>query len=422
MNKSTIYSVIFITIMMCQCSDKERTNPLDPRNPDTSGKVTGVRIYSEFDTIVLSWNKVYVNDLLGYNVYRKTPEDSDFIAIERICHDSSVFYESNLEYDKRYTYRVSAVTIYFESVPSDSVSVIPGPTVVWISDVDLGHIKWISHDIMHEIGRKNTNGYPWDLVVSIPDRTIWYTDVSWGYVVRVNETWKTYMPEQPYWDPTDIALDEHKNLIWVANQRGSVIQIHALLEDSLREIVHEDFRRPRSLDIDRFSGIAWVADPDARAVFRISPYRASVTRLDETFVRPMKVVLNDVDGTIWVADSSRVVRLGTNERIESVIEGPFNFAFALDIDIEKETVWVVDFSLMGQESKIYKFSFDGIKEFELGGFNFPRNVIVNHYDHSCIVADSDAGEIIKIAEDGTIIGRNNDFLYPVGIFLEYERD
>ncbi|MBN1153336.1 hypothetical protein JXB12_00295 [candidate division KSB1 bacterium] len=420
MNRHTIYILSVILSIAFGCTHKERLNPLDPQNSETDGKVTGIRIYSEFDTVILSWSKVYVDDLLGYNIYRRTLSDSVFSPIDRINHNVSQFYDDDVEYGKRYTYRVSAVTSYFESPLSDSVSIVPGPSVVWISDVDQGRIKWLSDDIIHEIGRKNTGGYPWDLVVSGHERTIWYTDIQWGYVVKVDDFWKTYSSKDIYWDPVDIALDEHRNLLWVANQNGSVIQIHTSLYDSLMEIRHEDFKNPRSVALDEFSGIAWVADPNARAIFRISPYRGSVRKLSESFIRPMQVAINEQDATIWVADSSRVVRLGRDERIEFIIEGSFNFALALDIDVENESVWIVDFLSISEGSRVYKFNFQGIQELILDGFDFPRNLVVNHYDHSCIVVDSGAGEVVKISEDGMMMGKSSEFLYPVGVYLEYD--
>ena len=404
MNKLTIYIFILISLTLYMCSGKDRSNPLDPRNPDSAGKITGVRIHSEFDSVVLSWRKVYVDDLLSYNIYRRLNADTSFKLVQKMDKDSSRFTDANLEYGKKYIYRVSAETDYFETPLSDSVSITPGPSVVWICDVDMGRIKWLSDDIIHSIDQKSIDGYPWDLEITGSDRTIYYSDILWGYVVRIDDTWKTYSSEDGYWDPVDIDFDKYRNLLWVVDQNGAIIQINTVFYDSLSIIQHQDFLRPRSIHVDDYSGIGWIADPDAKSLFRVSPYRGTVVKLNESFICPMNVVMNNHDGSIWVADSSRIVRLGTNEQIELVIEDNFNYLLALDIDIEKQKVWAIDISMDNSKSRLFKFDYFGNREFVIEDFDFPRNLRVNQIDHSCIVLDSGAGKVIKILENGDIYG------------------
>ena len=194
-----IYYLSFLTLisitLLIHCNDRKRLNPLDPQNPDTKGKPTGLRILSEFDTITLRWNSVNVDGLVGYHIYRKLAETSSYQLIHLAPADSNIFYDRHVTYNNTYTYKVSVVTSTYESQPSDSLSITPGPTVIWVADADNRRIIKISHDGLHEIERIAVTGLPWDIYITSDDRSIWFSDVLFGDIYRIQgEEWDRQRP------------------------------------------------------------------------------------------------------------------------------------------------------------------------------------------------------------------------------------
>ncbi len=100
----------------------------------------------------------------------------------------------------------------YESPESDSVSITPGPTIIWFTDADDRQIISLSHDGLHEIDRLTVTGYPWDVIIHPRDRSIWFSDVLFGFIYRISgDEWKAYTPEDGWWEPLDIELDERRD-------------------------------------------------------------------------------------------------------------------------------------------------------------------------------------------------------------------
>jgi hypothetical protein len=127
---SKILIFIALLFIIYGCSERERSNPLDPENVETGGALTGLTADwqglsdSSLSGIRLSWDGVSHSDLKGYNVYRKTPSDSEYNLVDTV---SEPFYEDAISRQDgfhKYNYAVSVVaTSGAESKRSSPVAV-----------------------------------------------------------------------------------------------------------------------------------------------------------------------------------------------------------------------------------------------------------------------------------------------------------
>ena len=92
-----------------------------------------------------------VKNILGYRVYRKAAFEHDFQPIYVTPEDSSEYVDKNVQFEIRYTYQITVLGEDFESNPSDTVSIIPGPTSIWFTDLYGRNLIRLTHDCMHEI-------------------------------------------------------------------------------------------------------------------------------------------------------------------------------------------------------------------------------------------------------------------------------
>ncbi len=61
-----------------------RTNPFDPANSDAVGDPIAVRAEAVGRVVEISWNAVEIAGRSGYRVYRRTPSDTAFVALETV--------------------------------------------------------------------------------------------------------------------------------------------------------------------------------------------------------------------------------------------------------------------------------------------------------------------------------------------------
>ena len=64
------FLLLCISLLALNCSDRDRSNPLDPTNPVTGGAPIGLSIQSNRDTITIQWNAMAIDNLESYRIYR----------------------------------------------------------------------------------------------------------------------------------------------------------------------------------------------------------------------------------------------------------------------------------------------------------------------------------------------------------------
>lgn len=401
---------------MIRCIDRERLNPIDPQNPETSGRPWGLKIYSEQDRAVLQWKKLKLNGIQGYRVYRKQESDLTFNPIYLASPDSTQYIDYGLAYNKKYDYFVTILGKDFETPSSDTVLIIPGPTIIWATDVYNRRILKISHDGSHENKQIAVDGYPWALAYDNENDVLWYTDVFLNRVYKIqSQTYETVL-DLSYGEPIDIVLDKYNKRVWVADETQGKIFVFNRQGNKLGEV--DDFQKPVSLDCFLNDGYCWVVDSKAGTVTKISKDLQTEMQI-KNLLDPSSVSINQHSGDFWVADSSRVLKFDLKGRLRLSIESEVSFPKYIAVDSELNTCWVLDYSYFAFQSVLLCFTKDGEKLLELSGLSWPENLKVNPFDHSCIVADSGAGRILKISVDGTVIGQITGYDYTRGLFVEF---
>jgi hypothetical protein len=100
-NFSTI-SLAFL-IILCGCSKREHTNPLDPNNPDSDAvslpSPTGLKATPDYGAVALTWEPV--SDAVGYQIYR---DDKQLAAVSGASYE-----DRGLPPGKKYKYQVASV-------------------------------------------------------------------------------------------------------------------------------------------------------------------------------------------------------------------------------------------------------------------------------------------------------------------------
>jgi DNA-binding beta-propeller fold protein YncE len=415
----TLVKIIFLTFIFCflsHCTDRKRLNPIDPQNPETGGRLRGLRIYSEQDRVVIQWKQLQLKDIQGFRIYRKQDSDLPFNPIHLAPPDSNQFIDYGLVYNKKYDYFVTILGGDFETPGSDTVSIIPGPTIIWATDVYNRRILKISHDGAHEIKQIAVDGYPWALAYDNENNVLWYTDVFLNRVYNIKSQTAEIVLDISYGEPIDLVMDKSNDRVWVADETQGKIFVFNRQGEKVGE--KGGFERPVSIDCFLSDGSCWIADSKTKTVTKISNTLQTIVQIKD-LIDPTSIAINQLSGDCWVADSSRILYFDIKGRLKLTIASQVSFPRYLAVDSESGNCWILDFSFFASQSRLFCFNNDGDKLLEIPGFSWPENLKINPYDQSCIVTDSGAGRILKISLDGTIIGQITGYDYTRGLFIEF---
>jgi len=126
---------VLIGLNFITCSMRERSNPLDPKNPDTGGKPSDIKVVSLKNDITVSWDPIQSVDVEGYNIYRRKQGESSLQKIDFIPLGINSYKDTGFNYDQEVLYALSIIAPGYESPLSDSVSITPGPYEYWAADL-----------------------------------------------------------------------------------------------------------------------------------------------------------------------------------------------------------------------------------------------------------------------------------------------
>lgn len=419
-SRRLIFFLIFILIPFWyfSCVERDRSNPLDPKNPDTEGKPKGLKIYSELDKVFLSWKPVELSDIVGYQIYRREALDEDFIPIHMTTEDSTSYVDQNIQFEKKYIYRITVFGEDFESAPSDSVSIIPGPTSFWLGDVYSRQIIKLTHDCAHEILRISVDGYPWSIGLDEKTNNLWFTDIFMSRLMRLNldNFDYSFVSDFSAGQLIKLKIDNTRDKIWIADSRNGTVEVVNMAGSRVQQIT--GFSNIRDLDVFERNGVCWVVDSGNKNVISINS-NYSITEEVANLQAPSDIAINQNTGHFWIIDNLTVSKYDNNGTEYFSIDSMLTNPIELVVDPHDGKCWVLDWLSDANNSKLFCFNESGNKILEVSGFTYPENVIVNPHDHGCVVVDSGSGKIFKVSSTGEFDNESLLFDYPYGLIVIY---
>jgi len=403
--------------LLAACTERSRSNPLDPQNPQTGGKPTGLRVISELDTIRLSWNRMLLQDLSGFNVYRKLPNESDFTLRGQTTGQSNSYQDLSDRFGVLHSYRITARVGELETPPSEEVATTPGPTVVWVADIDSRAVIKLTHDGQHEILRARAFLNPWRLRVDERRGNVWVWDDLTGDFGRLDQKGQLLGVHAKFFDAVGLALDVEDGSVWVAeNAEHSLSRFDSsgkLLArvDSLPELSALAFN-PHLQEL-------WALTSAGERLLRVQKNSMQLTpaELQTSWKGPVRdLAIRATTGEAWIAAEDRLVRLDEGGKVAFVSTEEFRFAIRVALDQASGTCWMItDTRQYRNDSNVYSFAANGTMLLQLEGFGRPQSLAVNPFDASCYVLDTLQGRLVRISAAGQVTTGFTSFLAPIDI-------
>ncbi|MCH8125731.1 hypothetical protein IIC38_07205 [candidate division KSB1 bacterium] len=396
------YAGLFI-VAINGCADRKHENPLDPENPFTEGKLTGLSVISLDRVVSLTWDDIEINGYVGTKIFRRTSQDSGFVEIAVVPGNSSHYDDQDVSFDIIYKYKIQAITEFNESPLSDEVVITPGPSRIWVAIRTTGKLFQLTHDASHTLFSRS-NFFDISGMANIGNgQGIWLSDFFLNQIAHMSldgEIVKIFNISE---SPLDLDFDPSRNRLWIILQSSKKLAFADTSGNLF--VINEEFSNPVSISVDRTSGICWISDVQDQTVTRFNltdTTKSTIENLD----RPEDIAVNYQDGSIWVADVSSVKHFSSN--MELLISARnFNFVYQVSINQKTGDCWALDLRSGINNSQLIKLDKNGSIIYKLDGFTNPTSLDVDEYDGSCVVTDAGNFNVTKISEDGRIIGKWN---------------
>ncbi len=317
---------------MSSCSDRERTNPLDPVNPETRGAPVGLKIQSNRDSMKLSWEIMEVNDYTYTEIYKGSSK-TDLTYWTTVSANISSINDSGLIYDTPYAYAVKGITRFSESKLSDPVMFIPGPVNIWVSDRHNWNLWKIGYDGSHQLFQEALIA-PSAIEYDSSRQRLWVAKSLEQQIISFENDTQSYSFSLPG-IPVDIALDSENQILYVIMQNVNQVKGYDYSGNEVLSVAMDDpFSVSSKIAWDRLSKSVWTTSPSLDRVYRLSiSSSGNKVTVYPSIENPGPIRADPTTGKIWIGTGTGIARINKNGDFEIFMED----YFITDISLHPDT-------------------------------------------------------------------------------------
>lgn len=420
--------IVFLTsfVFLINCTERLRDNPLDPKG-DTDPRIN-LSVLSYNDRIVLTWNKINMSDLIGFNIYRKTESESVFKLIYRELPPAQTIYSDlQVKLLENHSYYITIQGQSSVSAPSNIVSITPGQGYNWVVDKWGYQVLKLTYDAQYQIARYLTDWTPQDIAIDSKTNTALITmphgnrmDIidatSAELFNRITSSIYSFV-NKPYL----VEFESTNDMFWISDSGGSVYRISAInfAVDSLES----DILKPDELFLNLYENMVYIVDDNSNKIYRYNFNGNYIDNFSQIagyhFKNPQKIIFDQVDDQFWFVDKSEnSYYLFTGYMGNSQISVVDSFEYFYEISISPFDN-ITRISVYKDDTfKIMQLSKEGIRQLPLTGFNLPSHITHNPYDGSLLVTDYGNGRVLHYDGDFEILGIFTKLNAPIRLEVE----
>ncbi len=401
------------------CEDRPRANPLDPNNPETGGGPTGFAALAGHESVELIWRPAPAGtSLLGFRLERRSLPSGGFASVAPILPPISTgTFDAGLSNDSTYEYRLTYVRGDSSSTGEPALSsATPGPELVWVADPGADAIVRVTPD-----GRRRFLTIAGVLTVNrvaidVADGAIWATEPLDGRMKIFDRDGAPLGVFGGLAQPNAIALDATTGTAWVCDENTKV----AARFNRGGSLLATTAPVGQPADVAMTGGAeVWLVDQGGdTGPGRALRYNASGTALTTLSIGsdPRRIAVDLLDGSIWVTrfGAGEVQHLDpSGAEIHRIggLDGPY----AIDIDEFRNVIWV---GLDGANAVVAINRATGATIRTVSGIARPRGLAVVDRTGEVWIASVSTGQIVRLATDGTELGRLGGFEAPFDVRVD----
>ena len=400
-------------LLLASCSNRERANPFDPLNPNSSGRPPGFVALAGDRVVTLSWQRVHGTTLIGFQLYRRAPGETDFSPLTGVLdpdlislRDFAVVNGADYQYQLYFVF-VSGLG----NLPAEDTAT-PGAAAPWLIENGGVDLIRVTADARHVVERRGGFLGTADVAANPANGDVWVCETNLGRVgifIPINAVTVTIsglaFPRAVAVDPFDGSgwvCDESRGRVYSFQRNGSPGQIPMI----------GPFTRPVDVAVDPNDGSVWVADLGAD---RVSRYLGDQPQWNVPVVDPSRVAVDSTTREGWVTSyaTGTLTHLSVSGQSLGTVTGLVS-PLGVAVDPRRGRIWVADPGA-GQVVAVRR---DRTVEFRVGGLTDVGELSVDVGTGEVWAVQQLGGALVRIAPGGTVIRVLPGFRSPFAVSVD----
>lgn len=404
-----LMSLTFAILFLFNCSERERLNPLDPHNPNTHGAPQNVRIFSDRQEAVLSWNSMDVNSMLQYYIFKSEADSTNLVKYDSVSANVTQFRDTSIQYDSQYYYSIQAVTETDTSQKSEIVSLTPGRYNFLLADFYDNRILELSYDgnyIIRVYNNISSTG------IEIVDDQIFFIDM-WGKNLQTIRDGSSVILASLGAEPIELITNCSENRFYIGcRDTDELITVSVRGDIISRQKMNFDINFSTHMAYDSVYQNIWITSRDSSEIYLYSLNQDSTQLVSDEIYSPNEIEIDEL-GRAWIASAEGIIRINPDLGMTRFLEDYYIY------DIARNSEGDVYYSGVDNETSEIGVIYNPVhSQMQDVIFRDKYNYIVSltsipeKTGTGLLLINAWTGEVYRINSDGNQIG-DSVFIYSI---------
>jgi streptogramin lyase len=400
------------SLALAGCSSRERANPFDPRNPETSGRPSGFVAVAGDREVRLRWLNAQGTLPSGYQLFRRGPGEVDYRPITDILGIGVTSFRDLLLWNGRdYAYRLYFVfPTGIGSRPAEDVAA-PGAAVPWVIESGGADLVQVTPDGRRIAARLGGYGATTGLAASAADGAVWIADGGFGRVIVYLPTSGVTVSIPGFNRPGAVAVDTYDGSGWICDV-GQNLVFHFRPNGEVASLPIAPLAQPVDVAVDLDDGSVWICE---LAGNRVGRYDSTHPLWQRTLPAPSGVALDSTTRDGWITSYAQgtVTHLSPDGEILATLAS-FASPLGVAVDARRGRIWIAD----PGSGSVVALRRDGSQEFRVAGLADVGQIDVDLGTGEAWAVLGDSGEIARISPAGVVLRRLRGLRGPVAVSVD----
>ncbi|HEU4725072.1 MAG TPA: hypothetical protein VFU59_07215 [Candidatus Eisenbacteria bacterium] len=413
-----------LVILLGGCTTRDRLNPLDPANTETSGAIPGFAAVAANGIVELRWTPLTQKGVDAYALHRWRPgEPPQAIPGAVFGPASTGTIDFDVENDSTYLYRLVARFSYGDSAASLPDSATPGTRSVSILGADPASFIALSPDARDVIlVDPAANAYE-DFDIDRDRDVLWLSDPVAGVILRRGLSGQIGGATLQVQGVTDVSVSNLRGVGWAASPELQRVQAFGPdLNDPAPRLTVAGVGHARVVEAGTLDPSVWIGN-DEGTVYRVSPSDGSVIEQWSLGASIRAIALDEATEAAWVV----TIRDNVNDLyyVEPGVAAASLKRSGLDnvADVEVETatrtLWLSERGRpRSGAGRLSRLAADGSTLATRGGLE-PYGIAVDAGSDHVWASDLASNRVIEFDANLSVVRRSPPLGVPYGVLIHH---
>jgi hypothetical protein len=399
------------------CADRERSNPLDPKNQSTAGKIAGFNALAGNGQVEIRWTRLTQSGVVGYRILRWLPGATPSYIGNLYDPVLAGAVDLGVVNGETYVYRLVALLASGDSAVSPADTATPGARQIVALSAGLPGTVGLTPDARDLLFAHPEREAYEDMEIDSVRGVLWLTLPGLGEVHRLTMNGSVAGPTLVV-RAADVTVSNLRGIGWVADPEDSLVLAYGPELENIEPVqTIPGVGRPHVVEAGTLEPTVWIGS-EGGEVYRFSSQ--GVFLGSWSLGAPIvAIALDEVRASAFVAtrtgSGDELYRIDSSD--SSLVKLRTGFVDIADLAFDPATssLWVSDRGPRGAGiGHLSRLTETGETVASASGLE-PFGITIDPRSGTCWASDLHSNRLVEIAPSGTVLRRSAPIDVPYAV-------